>query len=142
VLGGLYSVRGYRDVNIYGSSGILTKNDVDFALSDYIQPTNKFTEFLINSGKGGLTLGAFYDIGITSSNVASNTTAAGTGAGNLSSSNHGTLSGAGYKIGYTSQHFQTSLIVAHSLKYPNYLSASVKQNDGRVVYLTVKGIWY
>ncbi len=141
VLGGFYSVRGYRDVNIYGSSGILTRNDVDFALSDYIKPTNKFTQFLTNSGKGGLTLGAFYDIGITSSHVASNTTAAGTGAGNLSSGNHGTLSGAGYKIGYTSKHFQTSLIVAHSLTYPDYLSASVKQNDGRVVYLTVKGIW-
>jgi hemolysin activation/secretion protein len=141
VLGGLYSVRGYRDVNIYGSSGILTRNDVDFALSDYIKPTNKFTQILTNNGKGGLTLGAFYDIGINSSHLASNTTAAGTGAGNLSSGNHGTLSGAGYKIGYTSKHFQTSLIVAHSLTYPDYLSASVKQNDGRVVYLTVKGIW-
>lgn len=141
VLGGFYSVRGFRDVNIYGSSGILTRNDVDFALSDYIKPTNKFTKIITNSGKGGLTLGAFFDIGTTSSHVKSNTTAAGTGAGNLSSGDNGVLSGAGYKIGYNSKYFQTSLVVAHSLTYPDYLSASVKQNDGRVVYLTVRGGW-
>lgn len=59
VLGGFYSIRGFRDVNIYGSSGILTRNDIDFALMDRIKPINKFTQLLTNSGKGGLTLGGF-----------------------------------------------------------------------------------
>lgn len=141
VLGGFYSVRGYRDVNIFGSSGILTRNDVDFALMDYVKPTNKFTQFLTNSGKGGLTLGAFFDIGKATSQNPNLTTASGTGSGNLFTANNDTIAGAGYKIGYTSKYFQTSLVVAHSLTYPDYLSASVKQNDGRVVYLTVKGVW-
>lgn len=139
VLGGFYSVRGFRDVNLYGSIGILTRNDIDFALVDYIKFPNKFTEFLTNKGKGGLTFGAFYDIGITSLPVASNTTAGGTGDGNLSSGNHGVLSGVGYKIGYVSKYFQTSLVVGHSLTYPDDLSARVKQNDGTVIYLTVRG---
>ncbi|QED23054.1 ShlB family large exoprotein secretion/activation protein [Candidatus Deianiraea vastatrix] len=141
VLGGFYSVRGFRDVNIYSSSGILTRNDIDFALMDYIKPTNKFTQILTNNGKGGLTLGGFFDIGQATSHVASNTTAGGTGAGNLSSGNHGVLAGAGYKIGYTSKYFQTSLTIAHSIKYPDYLTQSVKANDGRVIYLTVRGVW-
>lgn len=140
VLGGFYSVRGFRDVNIYGSSGILTRNDIDFALMDYIQPTNQFTQLLTNNGKGGLTIGGFFDIGQVISHSESNTTASGTGAGDFSSGNHGILAGAGYKIGYVSKYIQASLIVGYSIEYPDYLSASVKQNDGRVVYLTVRGV--
>lgn len=141
VLGGFYSVRGFRDVNIYGSSGIVTRNDIDFALMDYIKPNNKFTQLLTNNGKGGLTLGGFFDIGQATSHQPSNTTAGGTGAGTLSSGNHGIMAGAGYKLGYTSKYFQTSLTVAHPIKYPDYLAQSVKANDGRVIYLTVRGIW-
>ena len=138
VLGGFYSVRGFRDVNIYGSSGILTRNDIDFALTDYIKPTNKFTRILTNNGKGGLTIGGFFDIGQATSHVASNTTAVGTGAGTLSSGHYGVLAGAGYKINYTSKYFQTSLVVAHPIKYPDYLTQSVKTNDRKIVYLTVR----
>ena len=70
--------------------------------------------------------------------MTSNTTAGGTGAGTLSSGNSGTMAGAGYKIGYTSKYFQTSLVVAHPIKYPDYLTQSVKTNDRKIVYLTVR----
>ncbi len=141
VLGGFYSIRGFRDVNIYGASGILTRNDIDFALIDYIKPTNKFTQFLTNNGKGGFTFGGFFDVGKASSDLGSNTTAGGTGAGNLSNGNHRVLAGAGYKIDYTSKYFQTSVIVAYPIIYPNNLKNSVKKNDDRIIYVTLRSNW-
>lgn len=128
VLGGLYSVRGYKDLNVFGSMGILMRNDIDFALKDYIMPRTPLAKLLTNGGKGGLTLGAFYDIGITNSHAKDSKTT-------------GSLSGIGYKLGYTSQYFYTNLIVAYALDYPDELDAHIQKNKGRIIYFTMKGSW-
>jgi len=137
VLGGFYSIRGFRDVNIYGSMGVLMRNDVDFALADYIKSSNKWLQFLTNNGNGGLVFGLFYDIGIAGSyNQA--TTASGTGAGTLSSANYGYLSGTGFKIRYDSEHIQFNFVFSKSLVYPDYLSSSVANTDNFIVYGSVR----
>ena len=136
MLGGFYSIRGFRDVSIYGSRGILMRNDIDFALGDYI--SNKdIVKILTQSGKNSLTLGAFFDIGTISSNMARNTSTSIRGI----SCNNGVLAGAGYKAGYKSKNFQASLTVAYSLLYPTNLHSSIQQYDGQIIYLTAKGTW-
>ena len=126
VLGGFYSVRGFRDTNIYSSKGVLTRNDIDFALIDYIKTP------LLNK----IYIGGFFDMGQASSYINSNTN-----GGSIASANYGTMAGAGYKIGYTTKYLSASLVVAHSIEYPDYLKESVKQNDGKIIYFNISGVW-
>lgn len=136
-LGGFYSVRGFRDISIYGSKGILTRNDIDFNVWDYINQNNHLTKALARNGKNGFTLGIFFDIGITSSHLASNTNTSITGI----NGNNGVLAGAGYKAGYKSKHLQTNVAIAYPLQYPERLHSSVQTSDKQVIYLTMRGTW-
>ncbi len=140
-LGGFYSVRGFRNVNIFGSSGILARNDIDFTLADYLKPSNILHKAITNNGKGGLTFGAFFDIGTIRSQLSTNTTSSGTGAGNLSIANNAIMAGGGYKIGYNHKYFQANLIISHPLKYPNFLEQNIKDDGKTLAFLTLKANW-
>ena len=122
-LSGFYAVRGFRNSNIYGSSGILTRNDLNLPLQTYTNlPIIK-----------NLTIGTFFDIGLAQSYFPTN-------IANSTTTNNGTMAGTGYKISYNSKYLQSTLTISYPITYPSNLSQNIQTHEPFTIYFNLKGV--
>jgi hemolysin activation/secretion protein len=100
MIGGQYSVRGFREHNAYGESGLTLRQDLKIPLASVLgQSKNEY----LNKFLAGFYIGGFFDYGYVKPKT----------YGNAQS-----LAGAGAKISYYGRYFNGSFTYARSVYRP------------------------
>ena len=106
-VGGLHTVRGFKDNSIRGDVGCYARSDLRVGLGDVGLPTN---ELLYKT-----QIGAFYDYGWVKNKYAF--------PGDLYNSQSGSMAGAGLLLNYRGDALDWSLTYAKALRSPAYLQS-------------------
>lgn len=114
-VGGIYSVRGFKNGSISGDSGYNLRNEVSLNLGQLILPhvnLEKSPKFLAQLNRFSIT--PFYDYGYVKAKV-----------GNVD----GRLSGAGFKVGFSHQYLNASLTFSRAISKSQLLAQNYQENN-------------
>lgn len=113
VIGGYYSVRGFKDQSIVGDKGYFWRNKINFNLKNISKLIpNKYSENNINYFKK-FSIEPFFDYGYIKNN-------------NWTNKSDGRLSGGGFKLIFNSRNFNCSLTNSYALSYSSLLNSKNK----------------
>lgn len=110
-VGGIYSVRGFKDGSIFGDSGYNLRNEVSVNLGKLFD-LEKSPQFLSNLNR--FSIAPFYDYGYIKSK-----------AGQV----EGRLSGAGFKLGFKHEYLNASLTVSRAISKSRLLGRHYQEDS-------------
>jgi len=122
-VGGIYSVRGFKNGSIAGDSGYNFRNELQIFLSEIIFPyaspktTQKYSKYLNN-----FYITTFYDYGYARSKMGRQA---------------GRLSGGGIKLGFTHKYFDADITFSKVISKSQYLLQDF--DESKAIFFTLTG---
>ncbi len=131
-VGGVYSVRGFRDGSVSFDSGYSIKNEININLGRAILPylnQEKISPFLGQLNRFYMT--PFYDYGFSTANEQKAIIFATSDGLTISrdQKQRGRLSGAGLKLGFNHQYFNATLTFANAISKSQHLLQNHGENS-------------